>query len=130
MKKLNDFFYKLLKKGNKVYYSILEENYYISDGIVVGIFNKEDILINLDKCKQVDFRIFDFSNLVYELQQIKHVNLEDGMLLTELSDGTFIKNKYLDLFNNYTIMSSGSTSPVKIECDGCVKGYILPIRKY
>lgn len=130
MKKLNDYFYKLLKKDSRVSYSIIEDKYYITDGYVVGIFEKDDILFNLEKCKVVNSKCFDFSTLEYEIQQIKHTILEDGVLYSELTDGTFLYDKYLNLFSEYLIMSAGNTSPVKLVSGEFVKGYIIPFKKY
>ena len=45
-KRLNDFYYKLAKNEQKVFYKINEDQIYLSDSYIISIMNKESNLYN------------------------------------------------------------------------------------
>ena len=131
-KELLDLYYK---KDKKVYAYKAEDKVYLSDSYRAWIINNEDCVLDINKMNNVDLTKF-FNEDGYEtgIKTNEMVQLEKyvGVYITneDKSLKVVISQKYLDVFENYTLKIKAEDKPVLVYEHEELVGLILPMRTF
>ena len=126
------------KNPDNYHYSKIEENKRVAltDGFVLWSIDEDDLLINLDRLKESNLTQFlDVNPGDLQLLEVKEYfrkpgDKEEYVRLQGKDVGkVYIKSKYLEFFENYELVGTGSKKPVYVAEEGRTgaTGVIMPI---
>ena len=131
-KDINKYYFNLLLKGDKVFYTIIDDKIYLSDSYIISIINKDDFLLNIEKLINVDLRIFFNKLNEFDYRNIKTwYGHED--IISLLDDNNYkvnINKKYFKLYHDMSFKIFENIKPVIVYNNDEIIGLILPIKVY
>ena len=130
-KRLNDFYYKLAKNEQRVFYKIDEDLIYLSDSYNISILDKTNNLLNYDKMINAELDKF-LSNLnIDDYKPVKDFYIKENLVYL-LNDNlkVCIDKKYMKLYENLDIYILEETKPVIFKLEDNIIGFVLPIKEY
>ena len=130
-KRLNDFYYKLAKNEQKVFYKIDEEQIYLSDSYIISIMNKESNLLNYDKMINAELDKFINNINIEDYKPVKDFYVKENLVYL-LNDNlkVCIDKKYMKLYENLDIYIIDEIKPVIFKLEDNIIGFVLPIKEY
>ena len=138
--KANNYFFKLLQKGKPIYWNYEDDidKVLISDGHIIVIMNRDDVLISTDKSKRIDDMYKKFipdDNYYLETKLTDTILLDPIMdklriLITSNDDTIYIQDRYISLFKVYELKAIAPDKPVLVYDNNSIIGMILPVKRY
>lgn len=132
-KELLNLYYK---KDKKIYAQLVHDKVYVTDSYRIWILKCDDFMLDMNKLKTVDLvHFFNEDGYIPGIKTNKLVEMENGSVCVYLTseENDFevaINQKYLDVFENYTLRIKGETQPVLVYEGNEIVGLILPIRTH
>ena len=130
-KNINKYYFDLLTKNKKVFYSIKDDKVYLSDSYMINIINKDNLLLSLEH-----FNYVDLTKFIEELDFSKYDNCTDWYLKDNLacliSDNINVKldKKYFKLYYGNLFYITGDIKPIIVKSEDEIIGIILPMKVY
>lgn len=131
-KDINKYYFNLLLKGDKVFYTIIDDKIYLSDSYIISIINKDDFLLNIEKLINVDLRIFFNKLNEFDYRNIKTWYAHED-IISLLDDNNYkvnINKKYFKLYHDMSFKIFENIKPVIVYNNDEIIGLILPIKVY
>lgn len=131
-KELLNLYYK---KDKKIYAQIVHDKIYVTDSYRAWILKYDDFMLDMNKLKTTDLAHFfnedgyipgHKTNQLVEMEGLVGVYVKSE----EQDFEVLINQKYLDIFENYTLKIKSETQPVLVYENDEVVGLILPMRTY
>jgi len=130
-KNINKYYFDLLTKNKKVFYSIKDDKVYLSDSYMINIINKDNLLLNLEQ-----FNYVDLTKFIEELDFSKYDIYTDWYLKDNLAclinDNINVKldKKYFKLYYGNFFYITGDIKPIIVKSEDEIIGIILPMKVY
>lgn len=133
--KINKEFLDLYYKKKLVAYELDEENgkVYLTDSYRMYIINYEDFIFRFDLFRRVTLKPLlseDGYNEAEFTNNFKSINGIIYRMIRNDNNELYVNNKYLDLFDNFTLKIKDNKSPVLVYENEELKGLVLPIREF
>lgn len=131
-KDINKYYFNLLLKGDKVFYTIMDDKIYLSDSYIISIINKDDFLLNIEKLINVDLRICFNKLNEFDYRNIKTWYAHED-IISLLDDNNYkvnINKKYFKLYHDMSFKIFENIKPVIVYNNDEIIGLILPIKVY
>lgn len=131
-KELLNLYYKT---DGKIYAQIVHHKVYVTDSYRAWILKSDDFMLDMNKLKTTDLAHFfnedgyipGFkTNQLVEMKGIVGVYIKSE----EQDFEVLINQKYLDIFENYTLKIKGEYAPVLVYEHDELVGLILPMRTF
>lgn len=131
VKDINKYYFNLLLKREKVFYSIKDDKVYLSDKYIISIINKDDLLINIEQLNCVDLTTF-----INKVDIDNYTKLKDWYIKDKISClfndeyKVNISKKYLELYYGKDFYIYKENQPVIVKIEDDIIGFLLPIKEY
>ena len=131
-KELLNLYYK---KDKKIYAQLVHDKVYVTDSYRAWILKYDDFILDMNKLKTTDLaHFFNEDGYIEGIKTNKLTEIEGtvGVYLTSEENDfeVLINQKYLDMFENYTLKIKSEITPVLVYENDEPVGLILPIRTY
>lgn len=136
IKEINKYFLNLIMKGQTIYYGEYDNLIGLSDSIILFLLEKDDIYIDLEKCKHTNIKSVIPDDYCYKIgflsDDMTVVNKYKFNYIINKDMNVYCKinNKYLKFIKNYKYKILKNDGVVLFYAENNLKGLLCAVRTY